>query len=97
MHYTISDEHMLPCMWKKTTGLECPGCGTQRSLARLSEGRVGDSFVLFPALMPMMFLFAFVPVYLIFSKRLSTDWLMTLFLVSAFVIFGAFFLRNLPS
>ncbi|MBT6029840.1 MAG: DUF2752 domain-containing protein, partial [Crocinitomicaceae bacterium] len=28
----ISEDWMLPCLYKKVSGLDCPGCGFQRSL-----------------------------------------------------------------
>lgn len=94
MHLT--DEHLLPCMWKTTTGMECPGCGTQRAFVRMTEGKPADSFVLFPALVPMLILFLFIPIQIKFASRISSDWILSFFMVTAFVIFGTYFLRNLP-
>jgi hypothetical protein len=83
-------------MWKATTGMECPGCGTQRAFVRMTEGRPVDSFALFPALVPMFILFLLVPVQIKFAARISSDWVLSLFIVTVFIIFGSYFLRNLP-
>lgn len=50
---------MLPCMSKQLIGLDCPGCGIQRSISLLLDGRLEDSFFMYPGLFPGMFLFLF--------------------------------------
>lgn len=47
-------EHMLPCVFKGTTGLSCPGCGLQRALISLFKGEVLDSIIQFPPLIPIL-------------------------------------------
>jgi len=32
------------CLFRKMTGLHCPGCGAQRALHALLHGRVGEAF-----------------------------------------------------
>ncbi|MFD1140618.1 DUF2752 domain-containing protein [Larkinella insperata] len=39
-----------PCPFKLLTGLECPGCGSQRCLHQLLHGRVGQAFSYNPLL-----------------------------------------------
>ena len=60
---------LLPCVWKQTTGIDCMGCGTQRSVLALLEGDLANSIVFFPALMPMIFMFAILTGHLIFKFR----------------------------
>ncbi|WP_082120686.1 DUF2752 domain-containing protein [Pedobacter sp. BMA] len=40
--------HLLPCPFKTITGLDCPGCGFQRSLVALITGDFVKSFLLYP-------------------------------------------------
>ncbi|MNK12915.1 hypothetical protein D3C87_309930 [compost metagenome] len=47
---------MLACSWKKSTGLDCPACGFQRSFDELVHGHFVESLQLFPALLPFIFL-----------------------------------------
>ena len=54
------DEHMLPCYSKQLLGIDCPGCGLQRSVAFLFEGNFVDAFKMYPAIYPMILFFAFV-------------------------------------
>jgi hypothetical protein len=44
------------CIVKKTTGIDCPGCGLTRSFIYLCHGNISDSFRLHP-LGPIIFLF----------------------------------------
>lgn len=44
------EKYMLPCMNKSIFGIECPGCGLQRSFLMLCEGRFVDAFFMFPAI-----------------------------------------------
>lgn len=45
----------LSCKIKDTTGIECPGCGIQRSFELLLNGHFIDSFKMYPALLPLIF------------------------------------------
>ncbi|NJB37601.1 MULTISPECIES: DUF2752 domain-containing protein [Flavobacteriaceae] len=56
------EKFMLPCMNKKLFGIECPGCGLQRSIALLLRGEFIDAFFMYPAiytLIPLLGLFIF--------------------------------------
>ena len=50
---------MLPCMSKQLMGMDCPGCGIQRSISFLLQGNIVDSFLMYPGLFPGIFLFVF--------------------------------------
>ncbi|OAQ41839.1 hypothetical protein A5893_01605 [Pedobacter psychrophilus] len=39
---------LLPCLFKKITNLDCPGCGFQRSVLSLFEGDFLESWQLYP-------------------------------------------------
>ena len=51
--------HQLPCLFKTVFHVDCPGCGFQRSCIALLKGDVLGSLQLYPALLPMLFFFAF--------------------------------------
>ncbi len=59
---------MLPCFTKQITGIDCPGCGIQRSIFLLLNGDLWDSFLMYPALLPIIFLVGF----LIFDMFVNT-------------------------
>ena len=59
MKVILEDSWMLPCFTKKIIGMDCPGCGIQRSISFLLQGRIVDSFLMYPALIPIIFLLGF--------------------------------------
>jgi hypothetical protein len=46
--------HLIPCPFKYLTGIDCPGCGFQRSLIALLQGDITKSFALYPATIPLL-------------------------------------------
>lgn len=64
---------MLPCLSKQWLGMECPGCGLQRGVALLLEGRLWDSFLMYPGLFPMLLLFGFIAADRIFKWRMGSQ------------------------
>lgn len=64
---------MLPCLSKQVFGVDCPGCGLQRSVALLLEGDLVGSFWMYPGLLPMLSLFGFLALNRVLSfKRANT-------------------------
>lgn len=61
--------HMMECFFVKHFGIECPGCGMQRSYILLLQGQFSDSIKMYPALLPMIFLFCFLLMHLIFKFK----------------------------
>lgn len=53
------EDHMLPCMHKAVFGVDCPGCGMQRSVLMLLKGDFWGAFEMYPGIYPMIFLFSF--------------------------------------
>mgnify|MGYP003676459973 CR=1 len=53
------ENFMLPCFSKQLLGVDCPGCGLQRSLLFLIKGEFISAFLMYPAIYPMLALFAF--------------------------------------
>ena len=44
------EQHMLPCFNMQLFGIECPGCGLQRSVVHLLRGEFLESLHQYPAL-----------------------------------------------
>ena len=49
------ENHMVPCLFKVLLGIECPGCGTQRSILELLKGHFMASLKLYPPLIFIIF------------------------------------------
>lgn len=54
-----SEHYMLPCLNKKLFGVDCPGCGLQRSVDLLLHGQFVAAFEMYPAIYPMLLLLIF--------------------------------------
>jgi len=53
------EDYMLPCLNKKFFGLECPGCGMQRSMSLLFQGEFVAAFKMYPAIYTLILLIFF--------------------------------------
>jgi len=51
---------MLPCLNKKFFGIECLGCGLQRSILLFLKGEFAAAFYLYPAIYPLLVLSLFI-------------------------------------
>ena len=87
------EQHMLPCMSKKLFGLECPGCGLQRSVLLLFEGEFVAAFTMYPAIYTLIPLF-FLLIVDRFSRAKSINLLVIAFsIASVALILINFFIK----
>ncbi|MCB0821089.1 MAG: DUF2752 domain-containing protein [Bacteroidales bacterium] len=63
------ESHQLPCYYKQLLGIECLGCGMQTAFILLLKGELIESLKTYPALIPVMFLFSFLILHIIFKFR----------------------------
>ncbi len=72
---TWLQKHMLPCAYKYFFGIDCPICGSQRSLLLLMQGNFIESFKMYPPLIFLLLLVFFAVVYLIFPTIIKAKFL----------------------
>lgn len=63
---------MLPCLNKKLFGVDCMGCGMQRSLLLLFKGEFVAAFQMYPAIYPLLLLLIFIGSNFFF--KFKYDW-----------------------
>jgi hypothetical protein len=63
------EAHQHSCPFKEQFGIDCPGCGLQRSIIELLKGNILESIILYPALLPVMTMFGFLALHLLFRFR----------------------------
>ncbi|MCS6981297.1 MAG: DUF2752 domain-containing protein [Flavobacteriales bacterium] len=84
---------MLPCPSKALWGLECPGCGLQRAVWALWEGRILDSLMLYPALIPMLVTVSILAGVVLLRWRGLSRILLSLYILDSVLIYGNFLLK----
>nr|WP_136467443.1 DUF2752 domain-containing protein [Allomuricauda onchidii] len=77
---------MLPCLNKKLFGIDCPGCGMQRSVHLLFEGEFLAAFKMYPAIYPIVMLLTFLVANLFIKFKLAHQIKLTLMLLVAATI-----------
>lgn len=60
---------MMPCFYKQMSGIDCPGCGMQRSFIELLQGNFIASFKMYPALLPVLFTLGLTAAHLYFKFK----------------------------
>jgi hypothetical protein len=60
---------LIPCPFKKLTGIDCPGCGFQRSFLALLQGDINKSLQLYPATIPLLL----IAIYTLIDARWPMD------------------------
>jgi hypothetical protein len=63
------EEYMVPCMNKSIFGIDCMGCGTQRSLVLLLDGEFIEAFKMFPAIYTLLLFGLTISLHLLDKKR----------------------------
>jgi len=85
------EENMLSCQWKKA-GVECTGCGFQRSIIHLLKGEFTEAFYMYPAIYSLGIMLIFLGLHLKFNfvkGHLILKWLFILniiIIISNYVI-----------
>lgn len=63
------EHHLLACPFKKMTGLDCPGCGLQRSIVALLKGDIIASLKFYPPTLAIIGLLIFMLLHLKFDFK----------------------------
>ena len=63
------EQHLLSCPFKQYTGIDCPGCGLQRSVLALFQGDFLASFKFYPATVPLILLLVFTAIHLKYELK----------------------------
>jgi hypothetical protein len=80
------EDNMLSCVYKKYLGIECPGCGMQRAFYYLIRGEFIESLKMFPALIPLMAMMAYLVLHIIFKFKKGHKILLFMFILNLVII-----------
>ena len=86
-------DYMLPCLNKRLFGLECPGCGMQRSVQLLLQGDFAAAFHMYPAIYPLMALLVFLVSTLFVKFKFAHQIKLILMLTTAGAILVSYLIK----
>lgn len=87
------EDYMLPCFTKKMFGVDCPGCGIQRSIAFLLKGDFSAAFEMYPAIFTIIPLLGFLLVDTFFKIKYANKISITLMISSVILILTNYILK----
>ena len=79
------ENNLLSCQWK-SMGVECMGCGFQRSVIHLLKGEFADAFAIYPAIFTLIAMIAFLGLHIKFNFVKGHKVLLGLFLLNLAII-----------
>ncbi|WP_228424754.1 DUF2752 domain-containing protein [Chryseobacterium culicis] len=77
---------MLTCPSKKYLGVECLGCGAQRAVVLVFEGKFSEAFQMYPAVYTLLLFFFTLGLSFIDKKRKYGRVLMMMIVVNLMII-----------
>ena len=89
------DDYMLPCLNKKLFGVECMGCGLQRSMALIFKGYFVDAFYMYPAVYSLIILFLCIGVNIFFKFKHSNKIIGTLAIITVATIIISYIIKTI--
>ena len=88
------EHHMLTCPSKALTGVDCPGCGMQRSFIELLKGNFFNSLHLYPALLPTIFTFGITILHLNLKFKNGAQYIMYSFIITMLIVVISYLIKN---
>jgi hypothetical protein len=88
------ERHLLPCPSKYYFGVDCPGCGMQRSMMELLRGNFTESLKMYPALLPILFTLVFMVLHIRFKFRNGAITLQYAYIASAVIVLTSYFIKH---
>lgn len=84
---------LLPCLNKQLFGIECYGCGGQRSVLLLLQGDFRGALFMFPAIYPILILLGFVIFNLFYKFKEDYFIKITLIVITSIVMAGSYLFK----
>jgi len=88
------EDYMLSCPSKKFLGIECFGCGTQRAIVLVFEGKFSEAFHMFPAVYTLLLFLGFAALNFIDKKRNYGQVLIFLAILNSLIMVFSYFYKH---
>lgn len=89
----LLETNILQCPGKKLIGLNCLGCGFQRSFILLLKGNLIDSFLMYPALIPIIIMFVYLIVHFFLNFKKGAKTLQYFYLLNTILIIANYIIK----
>lgn len=96
--YTMIDwleHHLFPCFFKSHFGMECPGCGMQRSLISFLKGNIIESLQYHVALVPFIITVILLLIQLKVKHENGGKWVMWAFIVTSSITIIQYIIKQI--
>jgi len=89
------EDYMLPCFTKQYLGIDCLGCGIQRSVALIFEGEFVAAFKMYPAIYTLLLFFAVVGVQIFYKFNDASKLIRNLAVINLVIILISFITKHI--
>lgn len=89
------EKNMLSCQWKQEFGVDCMGCGMQRSIIYLLKGEFLEAFYMYPAIYTLIIMFVFLGLHLKFDFQKGHKILLYLFITNIIIMLANFIIKTI--
>jgi len=90
----VLEEYMLPCLNKKLFGVDCMGCGMQRSMSLILHGNFVDAFYMYPAIYTLILLFGVILINTFKDFKFANKIIIILAILNVAIIIGNFIIKT---
>ena len=88
------EDYMLPCLNKKILGIDCMGCGMQRSMALILDGDFIAAFYMYPAIYSLIALVGVISINYFRNFKHAYKIIIILAGINAVLILGNFIYKT---
>ncbi len=88
------EDFMLTCPSKKFLGVECLGCGAQRAVVLVFEGKFSEAFHTYPAVYTLLLFLFILGLSFIDKKRKYGRILLVLVIINLIMMIGAYIYKH---
>lgn len=85
---------MLPCLHKSLFGVECMGCGTQRSLYLLAQGEFVAAFKMYPPIYTLLLFFGSILLHFLDKKHSYNKIISYLAILNGIIMIVSYFYKQ---
>lgn len=90
------EDYMLPCLNKQLFGIDCLGCGIQRSFIHLIKGDFSTAFHLYPAIFTLILMALFLLLNFKLKFKNSKKIMITFAIINVSIIVVSYFIKMKP-